>query len=38
MIYAVQPITDGPVKIGDSEAVPARVRQLGAHYDFLQTP
>lgn len=32
MIYAVQPTTGGPVKIGYSDDVPARIRQLECHY------
>jgi hypothetical protein len=32
LIYFAQPIDGGPVKIGCSDDVPARVRQLEAHY------
>ena len=32
MIYFTQPTDSGPVKIGYSADVPARVRQLEAHY------
>ncbi len=33
MIYATQATTGGPVKIGYSDNVPARIRQLERHYD-----
>lgn len=32
MVYVCQPTTGGPVKIGHSADVPARIRQLEAHY------
>lgn len=33
MIYFVQPIDGGPIKIGCSENVPFRIKQLETHYD-----